>query len=193
MSEILLQDLWNAAEASVVDPLNATIATKTAENAVQAATIASQAADVAAKAGQISGLQAELAALHPVPSQFNTGVRGVLTSFPAGVGTAHDITYENRSSSSSNGVTLTGANLTLKNSKFTSTGTSGLNVQNAAGFTFIDGAVDKKVTGQGTFKRCNLASLELTGPSTVEDCYVPGGITGAGVASSTITNTTVTP
>jgi hypothetical protein len=179
MTEIILQDLLNEATAG----LDATIAT--------------QAATIAADAVTIADLEEQLANLpppdpHPVPSAANTGIRGGLTNFAAGLSTAHDVTIENRSSSTTVGLTLTGANVTLKNCKIASTGSFGLNVENAAGFTAIDGTVNQLVKGAGTFKTCNFASLELTAASIVTDCYIPGGITGSGVAASTITNTTVT-
>jgi hypothetical protein len=183
--EIILQDILDEQVNALLVPLNATIATQTA-------TIAADATALAAKDTQISALQAELATFHPVPDLHNTGFRGGLTAGGASVLTAaHDQTISNKQISYP--ASFSGANVTLSNDKvYPPTAAPTLDGSAATGFVMIDTTIVGAFKGSGTFTKSAATALELTAASTVKDCYFPGGITGSGVAASTITNTTVT-
>lgn len=192
MSTIFLQDLWDEAEAEVVAPLNATIATQGATIAANATVVAVKDAQIASQAAQIASLQSQLAGSHPVPTSNNTGFRGGLASAAASVLTgASNTVIENKQISYP--TSFSGAGVTLKNDRVYSLSAGVLDGSAAAGFVMIDTVIVGSYKGAGTFIRCNIAALELTAASIVTDCYIPGGITGAGKAASTITNTTVVP
>lgn len=179
------QALLDAEYATQTAPLNATIA-------AQAVDIADLEAQVAAQAPVIAALQVELATFHPVPTSNNVGFRGGLTGVGASVLTAAaNTTIENKQISYP--TSFAGANVTLKNDRVYPLNAGVLDGSAATGFVMIDTVIVGSYKGAGTFVRCNIAALELTAQSVVKDCYIPGGITGAGKAASlpTITNTTV--
>jgi len=179
---IILQDLWDAAEASVVAPLNAQInSLQTQLTQAQADRDAAIAAlgplnsQITALTAQVTDLQnqiitldativslnAQIAALQtqlnsaPVPSTWNTGTRGSLpTTTVTSPVTGDNVLIENQSFTVTS-LVVTGANFTLRNCKVTYSGAIGVDCQ-GANPAIVD-CVFVPTTGNG--KAAKLAGL----------------------------------
>lgn len=143
----------------------------------------------------IADLEAQLAnaEINPVPDASNTGFRGGTANGPT-ITTLSNTEVVSKSWSTTAGLTHTGTNLKIRNGRIIYSGAVGLNTEGSTGFEMKDTSVQGVslgVKGKGTFDRCNINKLELTGPSIVKNCYIPGGIVGSSFLAEGSGNNTV--